>query len=173
MRRLNNNRELEAKSKKMTVSPYAVTWQEDHYYLIGNYDKYDNLIHLRIDRMHSVDIIPDSSRPFSEVSEYKERFDIADYTSKLFLMHGGVIEEIKLQCDKLLIEQVADRFSGRFSVSNVTENCFCFTVKAAVSEGLISWIAGFGAAIRVIEPESLKNGVKNRAREILRLYENE
>ena len=171
VRRLNADRELETQYKKMTVSPYAMTWQEDHYYLIGNYSKYDNLLHLRIDRMHGVEVTREDSRPFSEVSDYKEQFDIADYTSRLFLMHGGPVEQVQLCCDKRLMEQVADRFAGKFTVGEVTDTHFSFTVSAAVSEGLVSWISGFGAAIRVLGPEELRKSVAARAKEILKLYE--
>lgn len=169
-RRLNDRRELEIKYNERTVSPYAMTWQEDHYYLICNYEKYDNLLHLRIDRMYGVEITDEPSRPFCEVSDYSGHFDIADYTSHLFLMHSGPVEPIRLECEKKLIEQVADRFSGSLSVYNVTDTHFSFTVKAAVSEGLVSWISGFGGAVRVIEPESLKNAVINRAKKILEIY---
>ena len=173
VRRLNEQRELEMSFGERKVSPYAMTWQEDHYYLICNYEKYDNLLHLRIDRMYGVAITDEEIRPFSEVSDYSGHFDIADYTSHLFLMHSGPVERIRLECEKRLIEQVADRFSGGLSVQNVTDTHFNITVKAAVSEGLVSWIAGFGGAVRVIEPESLRTSVINRARKILEIYGND
>lgn len=173
VRRLNENREICTSFREMKISPYAMTWQDDHYYLIGNYEKYDNLLHLRIDRMHGVELTDEPSRPFSEVSDYTDRFDIADYVSRLFQMHGGQTAQIRLRCEKRLIEQVADRFSDRLFVQDVTETHFSFTVKAVMSEGLISWIAGYGSAIEVLEPESLRQGVIDRARAILSLYEPE
>ena len=42
-----SGRSIEKNVKEMRVSPYALTWQDDHYYLIGNYDKYDNLSNYR------------------------------------------------------------------------------------------------------------------------------
>ncbi|MEO1814540.1 MAG: WYL domain-containing protein [Acetobacterium sp.] len=39
------------------VNPYALTWQDDHYYLIGNRDKYDNLSSYRLDRMTNLAIL--------------------------------------------------------------------------------------------------------------------
>lgn len=35
--------------KTFTVSPYALIWKDDHYYLVCNNQKYDNLMNLRID----------------------------------------------------------------------------------------------------------------------------
>ncbi len=168
--RILENRELITRTKRMRVSPYAMTWQDDHYYLIANYEKYDNLLHLRLDRMHNVEILAEKARHFSEVSDYKDSFDIADYTARLFQMHGGNIEEISLRCSKEIMEQVADRFSENIFVRDVSDTHFSFDAKAAVSEGLISWIIGFGAQLEVLSPKKLRDGVIERAKEISEVY---
>ena len=41
-------------TKIFTVSPYAMIWRGDHYYLICNNEKYDNLMNLRLDRIRRV-----------------------------------------------------------------------------------------------------------------------
>ncbi len=165
-----DNREIKTVYKQMTVSPYAMTWQDDHYYLIGNYEKYDNLIHLRIDRMRSVNESEDMSRPFSEVSEYKDVFDVVDYTKKLFSMYGGDNEEIELRCKKSILEQVTDRFTDKIFVRNVTDDSFCFSAKVSVSEALVTWIMNYGDKIEVVSPERLRQMVYDRANKIGKLY---
>lgn len=167
-----SGREIEKNVKEMLVSPYALTWQDDHYYLIGNYDKYDNLIHIRLDRISGVEMTDEKSRHFSEVSDYKEVFDVSDYTNRLFSMHSGKIETIELCCNKKITEQVFDRFSENIFITNVTENEFCFSYKAAVSEALVTFILNFGDSIKVIKPESLKSMVKERINKVLDLYKN-
>ncbi len=169
-RTFSQNREIGIKSKERKISPYAMTWQDDHYYLIGNYEKYDNLMHLRIDRMHKIEITDEKSRHFSEVSDYTAGFDVSDYTNRLFSMYGGEFEEISLRCDKKLTEQVVDRFSERIFVRDVSETHFSFTVKAAVSEGLVGWILSYGTSIEVVSPKSLRERVKLRAKEIFDVY---
>lgn len=164
-------RSIEKSVKEMRVSPYALTWQDDHYYLIGNYDKYDNLIHIRLDRISSVEILDLKSRHFSLVSDYKDFFDVSDYTNKLFGMHSGQLETIELCCSKNIIEQVVDRFTENIFITNVTENEFCFSYKAAISEALVTFILNFGDNIKVLKPQSLQNMIKNRAKKVLDLYD--
>ncbi len=165
-----DNREIKTVYKQMTVSPYAMTWQDDHYYLIGNYEKYDNLIHLRIDRMRSVNEIEEMSRPFSEVSEYSGVFDVVDYTKKLFSMYGGNNEEIELRCKNSILEQVTDRFTDKIFVRNVTEDSFCFSANVTVSEALVTWIMNYGDKIEVISPIRLRQMIYDRAKKIEELY---
>ncbi len=154
------------------VSPYALTWQDDHYYLICNYEKYDNLMHLRLDRIFKARITDEKSRHYSEVSEYNDFFDVADYTGKLFGMFSGKMQTIQLRCKKEIAKTVADRFSENIFITNVTEDEFCFSCKAAISEALVTFIMNFGDGIQVIEPFELRENIINRAEKILKVYKN-
>ena len=170
VRQLNNNREIETVFKDRTVNPYAMTWQDDHYYLIGNYDKYDNLVHLRIDRMKSVSETEQKSRSFTEVSKYTDTFNVADYTQSRFVFFFGGRQTVNLKCSKKLLEQIIDRFGDNVFVSNVTDTHFEIGVECAVSHGLVNWLAGFGNEIEVLAPAGLRDMMRDRAEKILNLY---
>lgn len=156
--------------KNRTVSPYALTWQDDHYYLICNYEKYDNLMQLRVDRIKSVEILEQPWRHFSQVSEYTDTFDVADYTEKLFGMFGGELQDIKFKAENSILEQIVDRFGNRIFISNVSNTHFNFSVEAALSEGLITWIMNYGDKLEVLKPESLRSQIVERAEQILKIY---
>ena len=167
---LREGRQIITESKERVVSPYAMTWQFDYYYLIGNYDKYDNLMNLRIDRIHKIEITDEPIRHFSEVSDYRDSFDVADYTKKLFGMFGGNMQEVKLRCSNKILEQVTDRFGDSIFITNVTDATFDFTVKAAVSDALVTWITNYSDMIEVIRPQELRDKIVDRANEILKVY---
>ncbi len=163
-------REIVTVFKDRTLNPYAMTWQDDHYYLIGNYDKYDNLVHLRIDRMKSVEETDKNARHFSEVSNYSDTFNVADYTKGLFDMFVGEFSEVRLKCSKESLEQIADRFGSSIFVTNVTDTHFEITVNCAVSHGLVNWLLGFSDGVEVLSPEPLRKMMKERAEKVLDLY---
>lgn len=73
----------EYEEKSHFISPYALIWSNDHYYLVGNNRNYSNIMVTRVDRIKSVDILEGTqSRSFSDVSQYKNYFDSADYAAK-------------------------------------------------------------------------------------------
>ena len=169
-RTLKNGREVENVIKERKISPYAMTWQDDHYYLIGNYEKYDNLIHLRIDRMKSVEVLKEAARPFGEVSEYKDVFDVADYTKKLFGMFGGEAEDITLRCSISVLEQVIDRFGEEIFIKGVTDTNFDFSAKAVISNALVTWLINYGSDIKVLKPKKLCDMIAERAKTLINMY---
>ena len=162
---------VEYESREHTLSPYALIWKDDHYYLVGNNDKYDNLMSLRVDRIRELTVLDDKPvRHFSEVSPYKDYFDSADYAKTHFHMFSGMPEHIELLCRNELIEPVLDRFGETVQIRRAGEEKFYLRADAAVSEGLASWIMQFGAKIQVKSPDSLKAMVLEKAKEICSVY---
>lgn len=159
--------------KVFTVSPYALIWKDDHYYLVCNNSKYDNLMNLRIDRMKKLEILDAPSRHFSEVSPYKTEFDTVDYSSKMFNMFSGEECEVTLVCALKLQEEMMDRFGASIPLSAYDTSHFKTTVTATLSDGLVSWIMQYGGDVKVLSPKALVDKITDRSRKILELYDNE
>ena len=156
--------------KTHKVSPYALIWSNDSYYLICNNEKYDNLMHVRIDRIKTVTITDEKARHFSEVSNYTNKFDAADYANKSFNMFSGEPKPIQLICNNDLLDVMLDRFGKTVKIQKHDENSFILKTNAAVSDGLVAWILQFGPRVKVKSPNDLIYEIKNRAEETLKLY---
>jgi predicted DNA-binding transcriptional regulator YafY len=156
--------------KTMIVNPYALIWSDDHYYLVGNYSKYDNLIHLRIDRLKSVKVLESYARHFSEVSPYQKSFDIADYSNKHLSMFSGDIKPVEMICNNSMIEAFVDQFGEKVLMKPYDEENFIAKVDVAVTEGLVAWIMQYGSKVKVKSPRELKNMIIDKTKSILALY---
>ena len=156
--------------KSMTINPYALIWADDHYYLVGNYSKYDNLIHLRVDRLKSVTVTEKTARRFSEVSPYTTSFDTADYSNKHLSMFAGDIKPVELICKNEIIEEFIDRFGEKCLMKAFDDEHFVAKFDVAVTNGLVSWIMKFGDNIKVRGPKELKNMIIDKTNSILSMY---
>ncbi len=156
--------------KTMVINPYALIWSDDHYYLVGNYSKYNNLIHLRIDRLKSVNVLDTYARHFSEVSPYKTYFDIADYSNKHLSMFSGDIKPVEMICNNSMIEHFVDQFGEKVIMRPYDEENFIVKVDVAVTDGLVAWIMQYGNKVRVKSPKELKNMIIDKTNSILELY---
>lgn len=169
-RQIDDSRKITVNEREFKLSPYALIWMEDHYYLVCNNEKYDNLMHLRLDRMKSVKCLDENFRHFSEVCDYKDRFDTADYALKTFNMFGGELCEIELSCSSKILEQVIDRFGDRIHIIGAGDGRFSFRIKGLISEGLVGWIMEFGGDIEVISPQSLRDMIANKIKILEKMY---
>ena len=170
-RKIDKERRKAYTGKTFTVSPYALIWKEDHYYLVCNNAKYDNLMNLRLDRMRKIQTLDEPARPVNEVSEYENTFDVADYSSKMFNMFSGESGKVRLLCDLDIREEIMDRFGAKIPLTAVDTNHFETTFNAALSDGLVSWLMKFGGQVKVLEPQSLADAVKEKAQTIAALYQ--
>ena len=169
-RKIVDGKTAKYEEKTMIINPYALIWADDHYYLVGNYSKYDNLIHLRIDRLKNVKVLDTYSRHFSEVSSYKTFFDIADYSNKHLSMFSGDIKPVEMICNNSMIEDFIDQFGEKVLMKPFDDENFIAKVDVAVTDGLVAWIMQYGDKIRVKSPKELKNMIIDKTKSILALY---
>jgi predicted DNA-binding transcriptional regulator YafY len=81
-----------------TVSPYALTWDDENYYMISYYEKYESITHFRVDKMEDIEIL--------ELKYHNEDINIAEYTKKIFSMYGGEEKSVRIVSP----EKVKDMF---------------------------------------------------------------
>ncbi len=169
-RKIVDGKNAKYEEKTMVINPYALIWAEDHYYLVGNYSKYDNLIHLRIDRLKSVRVLDTYARHFSEVSPYQTYFDIADYSNKHLSMFSGDIKPVEMICNNSMIEDFIDQFGEKVNMRHFDDENFIAKVDVAVTDGLVAWIMQYGDKIKIRAPKELKNMIIDKTNSILALY---
>ncbi len=121
--------------------------------------------------MSNINILKTPYRHFSEVSSYKDYFDSADYSNKLFNMFSGESGEIRLCCSNMLVDDILERFGEDVPIKSDGEDRFIVRTNVELSDGLVSWIMQYGTDMKVLEPAELKNAVKNKAVAISKYYE--
>lgn len=145
------------------VSPWALTWDDENYYLVA-YDKAADLIkHYRVDKMQNIQVTDD--RRIGK--ERFEDFDLAAFAKKTFGMYGGKDRQITLECDNRLAGVIIDRFGQDVMMIPRGEDCFHASVTVAVSPQFFGWLAGIGKGIRISFPEDVKKQYREYLQDIV------
>ncbi len=148
------------------VSPFALIWDDENYYMLA-WDSKDQIMkHYRVDKMHGVEVT-DEAR---EGNEEFENFDMSSYTKTVFGMFGGEEVKVKLRFVNHLAGVVIDRFGKDTMLIPDGNEHFTVNVDVVPSQHFLAWVFGFGTQVQIISPEDIKNKMKDQAQQVADMY---
>ena len=148
------------------VSPWALTWDDENYYLIAFEEESRKIKHYRVDKMKNTEIIEEKRLGKDSFAD----FDLAFFAKKTFGMYGGRDETVSLVCENRLIGVILDRFSKDVIIIPEDSNHFRVNVLVSVSPQFFGWITGIGAGIHIEGPKVVKEEYRRFIEEILGNY---
>lgn len=158
------------KGQTYSASPFAITLNDDNYYLIAYDDKYRNIRHYRIDKMQAINISPAAR----EGREYYKQFNIAEYKQKTFGMFSGKEESVKLQCNNSIAGVIIDRFGESAAIRPDFDNpkVFIARVTVNISPQFYAWLFALGTDVKILSPESVIHDFSAMTDSVLKQYRN-
>lgn len=148
------------------ISPFALVWDSENYFLVGYDATADMIKHFRVDKMLEISI----DKEKREGESAFEKFDLASHSKQLFGMYAGDLCAVGFECDKSLADAVIDRFGTDVMMSNRGDS-FTFTARVMVSPSFYSWVLGFGSKMKIVYPEYVAEHIAEMARDIVKKYE--
>ena len=148
------------------VSPWALTWDNENYYLIG-YDMDAGILkHFRVDRMLHIGILNIRREGREEFS----RFDLARYTRQTFGMFGGDEQMVRLRFHNKYVGVVIDRFGKNVPLRPDGDDHFIARINVAVSEQFYGWLTGLGRDAQILSPEAVVKEYKDLLEDLGEMY---
>lgn len=138
--------------KKYTVSPWAMLWEDENYYLVA-YEENRGMRHYRVDKMTDIELtICDR-----QGGEFYSPEEMRGYAKPMFGMYAGEVQNITFCCDESVIGAMLDRFGTEVMiVPNPSAKTFTLHANVAVSPPFFGWVCGFGGRVRILAPEGVK-----------------
>lgn len=153
--------------ESLSVSPWALTWDDEYYYMIG-YDAEDGKVkHYRVDKMLKLRLTAEKR----DGAELFRDFDMALYSRKTFGMYGGKEEAVTLRCSNRLAGIMIDRFGHDVPFFHVGDTHFDVRIMVYTSPLFFTWIMNFGSDVRILSPENVKQEFVKLAKEAIGQYE--
>lgn len=165
----NTDKELVARNNgnAFTISPWALTWDDENYYVIG-YDEYSKIVkHYRVDKMQSIRMTKEKR----DGAGAFEDFDIGRFAKTTFGMFGGDLEHVTLECDNYLIGTILDRFGIDVIIQKVDDDHFRIRQEVVVSNQFFGWVAGLGTGAKIVAPDHVVDKMKTHLKAMLEAHE--
>ena len=133
------------------VSPLALSWAEENYYLIAYEAEAGKIKHFRVDKMDGIRVT-DRFRQGKGLLPEKE---MGEYTRKNFSMFGGEEQTVTIRFSNRMIGVVIDTFGKDVPISSVDEDHFQIRATVAVSPQFFGWLFGLDGEAAVTAPREV------------------
>lgn len=143
-----------------TVSPWALTWDDENYYMVA-FDDIDKTIkHYRVDKMMKIGII-DEKRDGKDAFK---NFDMAEYSKATFGMYQGTKTLVKIRFANHMVGVFIDRFGKGITIVKVDDEHSEINVNVNVSPQFFGWIFSLGKDVKVVGPSEVVEKMKEAAK---------
>lgn len=144
------------KPRRYIINPYQMAATNGRYYLIANYDKYDNISHYRVDRISDIVILDE---PVKKQKDLSETINLPKHMAEHIYMFSGESVRVAMRIEKFLVGDVIDWFGKDVIFHNETETSVDVSV-AVNLEAMRYWAMQYANHVEVLRPEKLREEIK-------------
>ncbi len=148
------------------VSPWALTWDDENYYLVAFDAEAGKIKHYRVDKIQEIRVTEEERLGREQFKD----FDLAAFARKTFGMYGGEDRFITLEGENHLAGVVIDRFGTDVIMFPKDSGHFQASVTVTVSPQFFGWITGIGKGLRIVSPEDVRQTYASYLRDIMKQY---
>lgn len=152
------------------VSPYQIVASNGRYYLIGNYDKYDNVSHYRLDRMTDVTIVNEKAKAKEKITEFADGYNLPKHMAEHIYMFNGASERVKLRVPESMMDEMIDWFGKDFRILKSDVEGMMEIVVNCNENAMFFWALQYGPYVEVMEPIVLRDKLRDAIAGMTRKY---
>ena len=149
------------------VSPYALTWDDENYYMVAFDSEAGIIKHYRVDKMTDISTLEEHR----DGRDAFEALDMAVYARKVFGMFSGEDVTVRLRFENHLVGAVLDRLGQDVMIVRDGDDHFTVSAEVVVSPQFFAWVCGFGAAAQIIGPEHVARKMAEHVKGIAAIYD--
>jgi len=159
------------REERYIVNPYQIVASNGTFYLIANYDKYDNVSHYRLDRITDVTILDERVKPKKEVEEFANGYSLPKHMAEHIYMFSGPSLRVKLLIREDMMGILIDWFGKDFRVQKSSNEGMIEANVKCNETAMLYWALQYGPYVEVLEPQGLREKVKQAVKGMMEKYE--
>ncbi len=142
------------------VNPYQMVAHNGKYYLICNFDQYDNLAHMRVDLMTDVCILEEKRKPKNKIPELENGFSLPRHMAEHVYMFAGESVSTTIRCEEGIMTELVDWFGKDFRI--IKQEDGMITIRVVCNRrAMFFWALQYGICSEVLEPKDLRDEIRD------------
>lgn len=158
------------KIREYLINPYQIAATNGRYYLICNYDKYDNVANYRLDRISNIKLLDEPVKPSKQVKGLENGFDLPKHMAEHLYMFAGESGAVTFRVKKYLLNDVIDWFGGEITFFDETEDEVSVRTRVNLAS-MRCWARQYAPHAKILSPVSLVEEVKADIQKAMQLYQ--
>ena len=160
---------IEGNIREYIVNPYQMVATNGRYYLVCNYDKYDNVANYRVDRITDIHLLDAPAKPMKKVDGLKNGLDLPKHMAEHIYMFADKTEKVTFRAKKYIVTEIIDWFGKDVKFYDETDDEV--TAEVRVSRMAMKfWAMQYGEHITVLYPKNLVEDIKNSLQKAVEKY---
>lgn len=152
-------KQSDGKERIYVVSPYQMVAKEGKYYLICNYDKYDDVSNYRVDRITDINILDEKIKPFEKLEwSNGQKLNLATYMKEHVYMYSSGSSKVKIRIVDIMLSDIVDMFGKDIKVVKKADGFVEVTVQAT-DQAIVQFAKNFAPDVIVLEPKRIREQV--------------
>lgn len=145
------------------ISPYALIWDGDFYYVLGMNHRRNQINTFRVDRIsRQPEILDEAATPA------QDNLNLANYSREVFRMYDMEEPvEVSLLCENSLMKHLIDHFGLDVETETVDDNHFRARVLVCTSPTFYRWVFGWCGRMKIESPAFVLDEYQRMARAAL------
>lgn len=158
--------------REYVINPYQLVAVNGKYYLICNYDKYDDVSNYRLDRITDIKMLDTPVKPMKLVKGLENGLNLPKHMAEHIYMFTGESVPVVFKAKRYLLTELFDWFGKDMQFLEETENEV--TVRVNVNlEAMRKWALQYAVHVKVVSPKKLVDMVKEDIKNAMEQYEEE
>lgn len=149
------------------INPYQMVATNGKYYLICNYDKYDNVVNYRVDKITNIKILDEPRKNVKELLDGE--INLPKHMAEHIYMFAGESIRAKFKAKNYIIDQLIDWYGKDVDIKSENDEECIVTVNVN-KNAFFCWAMQYGMHIEVLEPLDMREQVINSVKEIINKY---
>ena len=158
------------KKHSYKVNPYCLINNQGKYFLVCNYDYFDEIGNYKLERIHNIKILDTPLKPVTQVKGFENGLDIAKYANEnIYMFATKTINATVKIYENSAIVYVFEWF-GKNANLYKKENSIYADITANETS-LIYWCLQYGEDIELLSPKDTRDKIKEILNKINKRYE--
>lgn len=158
-KKLHPRKNSEGEVREYIINPYQIVATNGRYYLVCNYDKYDDVSHYRLDRITNIKLLDAPVKPKRCVKGLENGLDLPKHLAEHLYMFAGESVSVDFIAKRYIVNDVIDWFGKDITFSNPTDDEVTVTVKVNPT-AMKMWALKYSRYIKIVSPQSLVDEIK-------------